>query len=201
MIVNKVDKSYLIGESLEAAETIIYCALHQKHIIDDILTLSRLDSNLLLVSPAPSQPIQLVRSALKMFEGEIKRADINLSLIEQRSLLDLQVEWMLLDSSRVLQVLINLVTNAIKFTRTEPNRRITITMGASLTVPSEENEFGVQYVQKSMSTPDQTTRAEWGDGEVIYVSVAVTDTGRGLTEKEKKNMFHLFKVGDLEPCP
>lgn len=141
---NGAGNAYLIDEAVEAADTIIYCAMHQKRIIDDILTLSRLDSNLLLVSPEPSQPIQLVRTALKMFEAELKRSGTKLDFIEQQSLLDLQVQWTLLDPSRVLQVLLNLVTNAIKFTRTEPQRHITITMGASLTAPSERNEFGVQ---------------------------------------------------------
>jgi signal transduction histidine kinase len=107
----------LLDEAMEAAETIIYCAMHQKRIIDDVLTLSRLDSNLLLVSPEPSQPIQLVRSALKMLEAEVKRADVRLDFIEQETLQSLEVEWTLLDPSRVLQVLINLMTNAIKFTR------------------------------------------------------------------------------------
>jgi len=71
-------------------------------------------------------------------------------------------------------------------------------MGASLTKPSKVNEFGVQYVQKNTASPDQTDKPEWGDGEVIYLSIAVTDTGRGLSEKEKKNLFHLFKVSG--PC-
>jgi signal transduction histidine kinase len=103
---------YLLDEAIEAADIIIYCAMHQKRIIDDILTLSRLDSNLLLVSPEPSQPIQLVRSALKMFEAELKRAQTKLEVIEEESLETLQVQWTLLDPSRVLQVLINLMSKA-----------------------------------------------------------------------------------------
>jgi signal transduction histidine kinase len=103
---------HLLDETIEAADTIIYCTMHQKRIIDDILTLSRLDSNLLLVSPEPSQPIHLVRSALKMFEAELKRAETKLEVIEEPSLESLQVQWTLLDPSRVLQVLINLMSKA-----------------------------------------------------------------------------------------
>jgi signal transduction histidine kinase len=103
---------HLLDEAIEAADTIIYCAMHQKRIIDDILTLSRLDSNLLLVSPEPSQPINLIRSALKMFEAELKRAETKLEVIEEPSLETLKVQWTLLDPSRVLQVLINLMSKA-----------------------------------------------------------------------------------------
>jgi signal transduction histidine kinase len=83
---------HLLDEAIEAADTIIYCAMHQKRIIDDILTLSRLDSNLLLVSPEPSQPIHLVRSALKMFESELKRAGTKLEVVEEESLETLNVD-------------------------------------------------------------------------------------------------------------
>lgn len=59
----------LVDEAIEAADTIIYCSMHQKRIIDDILTLSRLDSNFIEVAPEPSQPIELVRQSLRMFES------------------------------------------------------------------------------------------------------------------------------------
>ena len=65
--------------------------MHQKRIIDDILTLSRLDSNLLHVSPEPSQPLQLVQGALKMFESELKRANTTLDFIAEDSLEKLQL--------------------------------------------------------------------------------------------------------------
>ncbi|CAG8952891.1 hypothetical protein HYFRA_00007605, partial [Hymenoscyphus fraxineus] len=186
-----------LEECIESAKTIIYCAMHQKRIIDDILTLSRLDSNLLPVYPKPSQPIHLIRSAMKMFDNELRHAAIEFEFIEEATIQTLGVHWTLLDPSRVLQVLINLMTNAIKFTRSLPNARIQINVGASLQLPSETNEHGVEYVAKSKnsSNQDQTGKAEWGDGEIIYLSVTVKDTGCGLSREQKTKLFRLFQQG------
>lgn len=190
-----VPNSQLLDESIEAANTIIYCAMHQKRIIDDILTLSRLDSNLLPVFPEPSEPVNLVKSAMKMFELELKRAGIRFDFVEQESLKSLGVQWTLLDPSRVLQVLINLMTNAIKFTRSLGNAQIKITIGASLSKPSDTNESGVKYIAKSdnSNSQDQTYKPEWGDGEAIYFNVNVKDTGCGLSTDEMDSLFRLFQ--------
>jgi len=47
----------LVDGYVDAAQTIVLCAQHQKRIIDDILTLSKLDSDLLFVTPVEVQPI------------------------------------------------------------------------------------------------------------------------------------------------
>ena len=93
-----------IDNAVDNAEIINSCALHQKNIINDILTLSKLDSKLLGISPVKTQPIKMIREALKMFELECQRADIVLTLHVSDTLKAMNVDWLYLDPSRVLQV-------------------------------------------------------------------------------------------------
>jgi signal transduction histidine kinase len=48
-----------VKNALEASNTIMYCVQHQKQIVDDVLTLSKLDADLLVVSPVPVEPMVL----------------------------------------------------------------------------------------------------------------------------------------------
>lgn len=52
----------LLESNLDAAQTIVLCAQHQKRIIDDVLTLSKLNSALLQVTPVSVQVSVLSRS-------------------------------------------------------------------------------------------------------------------------------------------
>ena len=179
---------------IQAADTIAYCAMHQKRIVDDILTLSKLDSNLLEVSPQPVEPIDLVEIALKMFESELKKLNMQLQLVVDQSMRDLHVHWLLFDSNRVLQVLVNLMTNAVKFTRDSPHRReITVTLAASLEAPPDR-DGDLSYVP-SMDKRVQMPSHVWCDSppeDAIFLSCSVSDTGKGITKKELKGLFHRF---------
>jgi signal transduction histidine kinase len=70
-----------------------------------------------LVSPVEIQPVEEVRRALRLFDGELQQAAIDLHYDVGQSYQDLQVDWVLLDPTRLLQILINLLTNAIKCKR------------------------------------------------------------------------------------
>lgn len=182
----------ILDSSLEASNTITLCASHQKRIVDDVLTLSKLDSNLLLVTPVDVQPLAVVQRVLKMFEGELNTNDIEMKFQVKNRYFDLGVDWAKLDPSRLLQVLINLMTNAIKFTQTRPQRSITVILDASRDF-SEVAASGVAFFPTDRADKgDLTDSPEWGEGEKINLHFSVQDTGRGLDEHERKLLFQRF---------
>lgn len=128
-----------------------------------------------------------------MFEGELDSNDIALEFRVQKTYLDMRIDWVKLDPSRLLQVLINLTTNAIKFTSGQDKRVIVVSVGASSVRPNT-TEADVSYFPSRLHRTDLTAdEGEWGSGENIYLHFAVQDTGRGLDESEKTLLFQRFR--------
>ncbi|GAB7350822.1 hypothetical protein MBLNU459_g1357t1 [Dothideomycetes sp. NU459] len=190
----KMDNSneVAIKDCLEAASTISLCAHHQKNIVDDILTVSKLDSDLLLITPTSVDPVAITRQAVKMFDAELRKKNVNCTYLVEPSYKEAAVDHVCLDQSRVLQVLINLLTNAIKFTQDEAEKSITVRLSASVTPPRPNDlDRDFEYVERK-SAARALESDEWGSGELLYLQFQVQDTGRGLTKDEKKRLFIRF---------
>ncbi|KAI4866292.1 hypothetical protein F4820DRAFT_259382 [Hypoxylon rubiginosum] len=183
----------LLKDSIDNAETIIACAQHQKRIVDDILTMSKLDSNLLSITPITVNPIHIAQEAYKMFEVEARRVDIDLTMVVDRSYTELNIEFLDLDPSRLKQVLINLLTNALKFTKNGPTRNVSITMSASKSRPDARSS-SVQFIPRAAELAWQGDGPPWPVPEEnrVYLMFEVKDTGQGLTEEEKSSLFQRF---------
>jgi signal transduction histidine kinase len=107
----KVMSQSLVESNLDAAQTIVLCAQHQKRIIDDVLTLSKLNSAMLHVTPIQIQVESTVRRTLKMFEGELLADDIQMTFVLEESYKKAQIDLVFCDPVRLTQIFINLLTN------------------------------------------------------------------------------------------
>jgi signal transduction histidine kinase len=184
---------HLIQENIEAAKTIVFCAQHQRNILDDVLVLSKMDFMLLSLSPSPVQPPNLVDNAVKMLQANISAADLKMTIKAHESIADLGVDWVMCDPLRVTQILINLLSNAIKFTRLESHRCVTLTYGVSIGEPKDSFKEGLVWAETKTEHADATLDEEWGDGKQLYLSFCVTDTGPGMTKEERARLFNRFQ--------
>lgn len=81
-------------------------------------------------------------------------------------------------------------------------RRITVKVAASVTKPTEK-DFGIAFLtprkelnkDSSMPSTPTMTVPEINLGEEVYIYISVEDTGRGLTEDERKVLFQRFAQG------
>jgi PAS domain S-box-containing protein len=186
----------IISDHTEAASTILACATHQKRIIDDVLVLSRLDSQMLSISRTAACPQDIITSTLKMFEGLAVKHDIEICTARGDGVDELhEVDQVFIDASRLMQVLINLLGNAIKFTADQPVRQISVNHGVRACMPSHfETSFGdLAWVPSTVSKKSRPASLKLKPGEEkIYAYFKVEDTGLGLTAKEMTRLFRRF---------
>jgi signal transduction histidine kinase len=194
-----IDTPESTASIVDAAQTIAMCAMHQKSIVDQVLTLSKLDSHLLELVLEPSKPLEIVQSAQKMFTTNLTADGITSTVQVLPSIKELGLDEVLMDSSRIMQVIINLFNNAIKFTRESTIRNITLTIGASRMRPTEGMlpvalvPYRVRDSLASESQAASLLESGTDDPEkVVYLHFSVQDTGCGLTESVMDHLFHRF---------
>jgi hypothetical protein len=89
---------------LDAAEIINLCAQHQKRIVDDLLTLSKLDAKLLLIAPERADPVNILQKMVQMYEGELHNTDIKTEVLVDQTLKHMAIDEVIIDPGRLLQV-------------------------------------------------------------------------------------------------
>lgn len=187
-----------LKDNMSSAHIILQCANHQKRIIDDVLTLSKLDSMLLSITPTPVKPAVLASSIVNIFEAELKHNKIDYKIHDDQSLAALNVDHLMLDPSRVTQVFINLLTNAIKFVKPSGKPRIEVHFGACLHSPRALFPPDMFWATASHLDTTVTNSPEWGNGEDIYLTFSVKDSGIGLKDTEIHNIFERFKQANVK---
>lgn len=186
-------RSEQVAEIIDAADTILVCVSHQSVLVDDILNFSKLDSAMMSLAPSVSQPKWVLSKQLKVFQAELKNNHIGFEYAMDVSFLEHAVDWVMADLARIKQVLVNLMTNAIKFTsKTNGERRITVAVGASIERPKSYPP-DVVFFNDYNEDRDQTRALEWGDGPPMYLMVAVKDTGIGISAQDQARLFERFR--------
>ncbi|EDU40549.1 Two component histidine kinase 1 [Pyrenophora tritici-repentis] len=184
-----------VADILDAADTILLCVSHQNTLVDDILSFSKLDSMMLSLVPRQTRPKWEFSQALRVFHSEFKAKNIDFHYAMDVSFEEQNVDNVVADLNRMKQVLVNLITNAIKFTsRKNGERKITVSMGASVKRPTSYPPNVIYFSEeKEAFHLNSTMTSEWGAGAAMYLMVAVKDTGIGISKEGQAKLFERFR--------
>ncbi|GAA6012992.1 hypothetical protein JCM11491_000931 [Sporobolomyces phaffii] len=171
-------------ENTEAMESILLCTAHQGRIADDILNVSKLNMGLLTINLVPFELVPRIVEVKRMFEAECSQKQIDLRLIAGSSVNELDSNWITADPARLHQILLNFLSNSIKYTTDIPQRKITIRIEAYSSQPPERP--GVMRV----SNPNPSSQVSGANS--VWIVVGVADNGRGLSDEELLKLFARF---------
>lgn len=155
-------------EGAEAASTIKRNGEHLLHVINDILDLSKIEAGKLEIERQPISPRDLLRDVKRLMR--VRADDKGLPLVFEYD--GLIPEFISTDPTRVRQILINLIGNAVKFTERGSVRVVTRLKGHGTADPQLEFEVidtgvGISPGQvarlfQAFSQADSSTTREFG---------------------------------------
>jgi signal transduction histidine kinase/CheY-like chemotaxis protein len=158
-----------IARGSDDPERVAYClsrideaSKHLLSIINDILDMSKIEADKFEMNPVRFRLSELIENVVNIISvrAEAKRQQFVVSVA------DGMPDIFIGDDTRIAQILVNILNNAVKFTTEDGKIELTVT-GETL------------Y-----------------DGKTCRVEAVVRDNGIGISEGQKKNLFEAFKQAD-----
>lgn len=139
-------------------------ARHLLQLINDVLDISKIESGKIELKPKEVDLRELIEGIMVTFEPLILKKGLSFSIdIEQRA------EKLYVDEDKAKQILINLISNAVKFTHQ-----------GGISVKAKVSEKGKDK-----------------DGNPQFIEISVTDTGIGIKEEDLEKIFDKFAQADI----
>jgi len=139
-------------------------ARHLLQLINDVLDISKIESGKIELKPKQVDLKELIEGIMVTFEPLILKKGLSFSMdIEQ------EAEKLYVDEDKAKQILINLISNAVKFTRQ-----------GGISIKAKVSERGKDK-----------------DGNPQFIEISVTDTGIGIKEEDLDKIFDKFAQADI----
>lgn len=145
------------------AETVQSCSESLLNLLNDILDLSKIEAGKIELESKPFELRRMLKEVEDLFIPKIREKNLSLAVMVQREVPD----YISGDSFRLRQALLNLISNAIKFTKSG-GVSIQVRMNSSSIQPNNPIE--------------------------LYFSVL--DTGIGISEANREKIFESFTQAD-----
>lgn len=155
MAIKNLDDKEKIVDCLRKTQT---SSEHLLSLINDILDLSRIESGKMDINEVPVDLLQCIQESYPMLNSLAEKKQIRLQ-VDYEKVLD---NFVYMDNLHVMQVVINLVSNAVKYTPS----------GGEVRMSMEQLPYN-------------------RDGFALY-SITVTDNGIGMSEEFQTHVFDQF---------
>ena len=149
---------------------------HLLSLINDVLDMSKIEAGRTELKPVTFNLFRVIDDLAGMFRLRAQGKGLRFELLLEGP----PAPYVLADESKLRQMLINLLGNAIKFTR-----RGWIKLHATL-----------KETTTAETTAKETTAAESTESDTVrplWLTVLVEDTGSGITEAETEKLFEPFR--------
>lgn len=159
------------------AETMYRSGTHLLSMINDVLDLSKIEAGRMEIKPNSCNIDTLIQDIRFMFELQSSKMNLDFSISKTDDL----PEYVFLDNSKIKQVLINLIGNAIKFTQ-QGGIKVLISKIKFNDLP----KFNYLAGKQTENTDN-----------IDYLFIQVIDTGKGINPEHLNDIFEPFRQHEI----
>jgi PAS domain S-box-containing protein len=168
---------------------------HLVTLINDVLDLSTIESGNARIQMADIDVALVINESLRLLAPLAEKAKVALAVTLPPQL-PREALSVRADATRLRQVLVNVIGNAIKYNL--DNGRVDVTVHVRASVPGRSEDDGVHDRVGHVRAPEVRPDGESAEDDTGRLVIDIADTGRGMTAAQLTRLFSAFDRLGLE---